>query len=148
MKTTNGMWKPGYRNGEPTAMEKEVSILFIPKDLKYNYYYNSEVEKHFTNEATRYFKRGNSNLLVKNNPEKAIKFYNKAVRYRPNNKELLMLRGICNYELGNKEGAIRDWYRIAMLGGCDPGTFKDDLVGMKGYSETFDLYVFKALTWI
>lgn len=132
LKTTNGMWRPAYVNGEPTAVEKEVSILFVFECRNYDCI---EVEKHFTNQATRYLEKGNSNLLVKNNPKKALKFYNDAVRYRPENKELLMLRGICNYELGDAESAKRDWYRIALLGGCDPGTFKDDLAGMKGYSE-------------
>ena len=136
LKTTNGMWIPGYMNGEPTAMEKEVSILFIFEYYNYNY---SEVEKHFTNEATHYFKKGNSNLLVKNNPKKALKLYNNGVRYRPNNKGLLMLRGICNYELGDTKSAIRDWNRIVILGGIDPGSFKDDLVSMKGYSKMTDV---------
>jgi hypothetical protein len=136
LKTTNGMWKPGFMNGEPTAMEKEVSILFICEGPKYNC---MEAEKHFKNEAAHYFTKGNSNLLVKNNPKKALKFYNNGVRYRPNSKALLMLRGICNYELGDTESAKRDWYRIAMLGGCDPDTFKDDLMDMKGYSEMIAL---------
>jgi tetratricopeptide (TPR) repeat protein len=136
LKTTNGMWKPGYMNGEPTAMEKEVSILFVFECLNYDCI---EVEKHFTNQANHYLEKGNSYLLAKNNPKKALKLYNKGVRYRPDNKELLMRRGMCNYELGDAESAKRDWYRIAMLGGCDPGTYKDDLTGMKGYYEMTDL---------
>ena len=130
LKTTNGMWKPGYLNGEPTAMEKEVSILFRVGD--YNY---SEVEKHFTNKATYYFKEGSLNLLVKNNPKKALKHFNNGVRYLPNDTGLLMLRGICNYELGDTESAKRDWDRIVILGGIDTRKFNDDLVGMIGYSK-------------
>jgi tetratricopeptide (TPR) repeat protein len=130
LKTTNGMWKPGYSNGEPTAMEKEVSLLFKAGD--YNY---SAIVEHFNNKALEYFKKGSMNLYVKNKPKKALRFYNKGVQYRPNDKGLLLLRGMCNYELGNNERARRDWNRIANLGGIDPGKFDNDLVGMKGYSK-------------
>jgi len=136
LKTTDGMWNPGYMNGEPTAMEKEVSVLFVFECMKYNCI---ETVKHFTEQATHYLEKGNSNLLVKNNLEKALTLYNKGIRYRPDNKELLMMRGMCSYELGDVESAKSDWYRIAMLGGWDPGAFKDDLAGMKGYSEMAEL---------
>ena len=85
--------------------------------------------------ATNYFDEGNLNLLVNNKPEKALRLYNKGVRYLPNETGLLLLRGICNYELGNTESARRDWDRIAILGGIDPGKLDDELAGMKGYSE-------------
>ncbi len=130
LKTTNGMWKPGYSNDEPTAMEKEVSMLFKIGD-----YDHSEIVKYFTKKATNYFNEGNLNLLVNNKPEKALRLYNKGVRYLPNETGLLLLRGICNYELGNTERARRDWDRIATLGGIDPGKFDDELAGMKGYSK-------------
>jgi len=130
LKTTNGMWKPGYSNGELTAMEMEVSMLFKSGDYNYN-----ELINHFNNEALKYFRKGNEHIYVNNNPRKAVRCYSKGVKYRPNDKALLLLRGMCNYELGNSEKAIRDWDRIVTLGGNDPGKFDNDLVGMKGYSE-------------
>lgn len=130
LKTTNGMWKPGYSNGEPTAMEKEVSMLLKDGDFDH-----SELVKYFTKEATNYFNNGNLNLLVKNKPKKALRLYNKGVRYLPNDKGLLLVRGICSYELGDSESARRDWDRIITLGGIDPGKFDDELVGIKGYSK-------------
>jgi len=130
LKTTNGMWKPGYCNDEPTAMEKEVSMLFKVGD-----YDHSEIVKYFTEKATNYFNKGSLNLLVKNKPEKALRLYSKGVRYLPNEKGLLLLRGICCYELGDTESARRDWDRIVTLGGIDPGKLDDELAGMKGYSE-------------
>ena len=34
LKTTNGMWKPGYNNNNPVDMTKEVSMIFyIEKEL-------------------------------------------------------------------------------------------------------------------
>ena len=104
LKTTDGMWKPGYSNGEPTAMKKEVSFLFKAGNHDYN-----EIVNHFTNKALKYFQEGNVNLLVKNKPKKALRLYSKGVQYRPNDKALLLLRGICNYELGDTERANRDW---------------------------------------
>ena len=130
LKTTDGMWKPGYSNGEPIAMNKEVSLLF-----KAGNHDSNEIVIHFTNKALKYFQEGNINLFVKNKPKKALKLYNKGVQYRPNDKGLLLLRGICCYELGNTESAQRDWDRIVTLGGTDPGNFNNDLVGMKGYSK-------------
>jgi tetratricopeptide (TPR) repeat protein len=130
LKTTNGMWKPGYCNDEPTAMEKEVSMLFRVGDYDYN-----EIVNHFTKMATNYFKKGSLNLLVKNKPKKALRLYNKAVQYRPNDKALLLLRGVCCYEMGDTESAQRDWDRIASLGGIELGKFDNDLAGKKGYSK-------------
>ena len=130
LKTTSGMWKPGYSNGEPTAMEKEVSLVFKTGD--YNY---SAIVEYFYNKATKYFNEGCMNLYVKNKPKKALRQYNKGVQFLPNDKLLLLHRGICNYELGDTESAQRDWDRIAILGGIDPGKFDNDLAGMKGYSN-------------
>ena len=130
LKTTDGMWKPGYSNGEPTAMKKEVSML-----LKVGDYNDSEIVNYFNEKATNYFDKGSLNLLVKNKPEKALRLYNKGVRYLPNDKGLLLLRGICCYELGDIESAQRDWDRIVTLGGIDPGILDDELAEMKGYCK-------------
>ena len=35
--STNGMWKPGNNNGDPVAMEKEVSVVFRIEDSKYSF---------------------------------------------------------------------------------------------------------------
>ena len=130
LETTDGMWKPGYSNGEPTAMKNEVSMLFKVGD-----YDDSEIVNYFTEKASNYFTKGSLNLLVKNKPEKALRLYSKAVLYRPNDKGLLLLRGMCSYELGDTESAQRDWDRIATLGGIEAGKFDNDLAEMKGYTK-------------
>ena len=134
LKTTDGMWKPGYSNGEPTAMKEEVSFLFKAGNHDYN-----EIVNHFNNKALKYFQEGNLNLLVRNKPKKALRLYSKGVQYRPNDKGLLKMRGICCYELGDTESAQRDWDRIAALGGIEPGKFDNDLAGKKGYSQMINI---------
>ncbi|NQU53531.1 MAG: energy transducer TonB [Bacteroidetes bacterium] len=130
LKTTDGMWKPGYNNGVPTAMEQEVSVRFGLGDYK-----DGAIINHFVKEATNFFKKGSENLLVEHKPKKALKSYNKGVRYLPNDKALLLGRGMCHYELGDKESAKKDWNRIVTLGGINQLEIDNDLVGMKGYSE-------------
>ena len=139
LKTTDGMWKPGYSNGEPTAMKKEVSFLFKAGNHDYN-----ELVNHFTNKALKYFQEGNLNLLVRDKPKKALRLYNKGVQYRPNDKALLLLRGVCCYEMGDTESAQKDWDRIASLGGIDPDKFGNDLAEMKGYTKMTDILAEKA----
>ena len=130
LETTNGMWKPGLNNGKPVAMEKEVSMCFCVDKSEFN-----SVKEHFTNRATEYFKKGSKNLYIKHSAKKALKQYDNGIRYLPNDKSLLYFRGLCRYELGNEEGARRDWNRIVSLGGIDIGMIAYDHSEMKGYDE-------------
>lgn len=45
------------------------------------------------------------------------------------------MRGICRYELGDKEGAFDDWNRVAGSGGIDMGEYAGQIAGIKGYDE-------------
>jgi len=122
LKTTNGFWRPGLNNGVPVAMEKEVSVAF-------EYY-----ALNFVDQAKLFYKLGNKQLFVKENIKGALKNYNKAIRYLPNEKCLLAYRGICRYELGDKDGACQDWNRIKALGGLESKYYLDNLCEFKGYS--------------
>jgi hypothetical protein len=128
LRGTSGMWVPGFNNGEPTAMQQEVSVIVGD-------YNRDEIVNHFVVQAKKYFEAGSSALLAEHKPKKALKLYNNATQYLPNDKGLLLLRGLCNYELGNKEAARRDWNRILMFGGFDHSDFFADLDEMKGYKE-------------
>jgi tetratricopeptide (TPR) repeat protein len=128
LKNTNGMWVPGQNNGKPATMEHEVSMLF-------GNYTQDEIVNHFVEQAEKYHTMGSSKLIVEQRPKKALKYYNSGIRYLPNDKGLLLLRGICNYELGNEEEAKRDWNRIVSLGGTDHALNYEELVEMKGYKE-------------
>ncbi len=138
LKTTDGMWKPGYNNGVPVDMGKEVSLVFcLGKDDF------CSVKDHFVNKATEYFQGANKQLFVKHNPKKALKQYNKGIKYLPNDKALLYIRGLCRYELGDEEGARRDWDRIVSLGGMDIGMIAYDSGEMKGYDEMIKIFAQK-----
>lgn len=132
LKTTNGMWKPGYNNNEPVAMDKEVSLIFLADD------YN-DITKHFTTRATNSFTQGNKKMFLKQNHKKALKYYNQGMKYLPYDKSLLYVRGICKYELGDKEGALKDWNRIVALGGMDFSDIAYDSSKMKGYDEMAEI---------
>ncbi len=131
LKTTNGMWQPGENNGNPVAMEKEVSLIFAAGSVK-------NLKEIFTAKATNSFIQGNKRMFVKHKYKKALKYYNQGTRYLPYDKGLLYVRGICKYELGDKEGARKDWERIVTLGGIDGIDFDNfayDSSKMKGYEE-------------
>ena len=138
LKTTNGMWKPGYNNGVPIAMEKEVSLAFCVDKSDFN-----SIKKHFVNKATAYFQSANKKFFVKRNPEKALKQYDRGIRYLPNDKAMLFNRGLCRYELGDEDGARRDWNRIVSLGGIDVGMIAYNPGKMKGYSEMTKIFAKK-----
>jgi tetratricopeptide (TPR) repeat protein len=138
LKTTNGMWKPVYNNGVPTEMQHEVAVMVGD-------YNENIIVSHFFINAKKYFEIGSINLLEKQKPAKALKFFNKSGLYLPNDKSLLTLRGLCHYELGDKENAEKDWNRIKTLGGEVPVglapalTIENDISEMKGYSEMISL---------
>jgi tetratricopeptide (TPR) repeat protein len=98
------MWIPGIINGKTVAMPGEISVVF-----KIN------TKDNFTEIAKKYMNKGNHALFVKNQPEKALKFFNQGINYLPNNETLLAVRGLCRYRLGDEAGANRDWERTKVL---------------------------------
>lgn len=137
LKSTNGMWKPGYNNGKPTEMEQEVSLIFAD-------YNESEVVKYFVKKAVYNYTEGSKHLFTEHKPKKAIKHYDMGIRYLPSDKGLLLLRGLCNYELGNIENAKSDWERIVTLGGMDIRDFYKEVADLSGYSEMNRILAQKA----
>jgi len=132
LKTTNGMWYPALKDGEPVAIRKEVAFMFGAHD-------RNTIQNYFTKAATRCHKKGSKHLFVNNNPKNALRHYNIGLNYMPNDKALLMLRGICHFELGNIERANLDWNRIEFLGGIEPAKIDNSLISMKGYSEMIEI---------
>lgn len=112
--STSGMWKPGQNNNTPVRMTKEFSMPFVLQDFPYGRYEN--VNQLFTAIARNHFKVGSKKLFIKQKPKKALKAYNQGIKYRPNDPALLINRGLCRHELGDKEGAIRDWQRAISFG--------------------------------
>ena len=126
LKTTNGMWKPGSVNDEPVAMEKEISVVFRFGDRSAL----DDLEL-----AKRYFIRGSKNLLTNQKPKQALKDFNNGVLLLPNEKSLLVLRGLTLFALGDKEGAMNDWTRVRNLGGVEGKVFIERFITMKGYEQ-------------
>ena len=131
LRGTDGMWLPGYNNGNPVDMTKEVSMVFCLDNGT-----NKPTHEIFTEKATSYFSNGNKNLYEKHNVKKAMKFYSSGINYLPYDQSLFLMRGMCRYELGDKEGAIEDWTRMTNLG-CeiDMSEYTAQLSGLKGYEE-------------
>lgn len=124
------MWKSGYNNEIPVAMEREVSMMFVASDIHKN-----APKEYFTKLASNYCAKGNKQFLEKHNPKKALKSYNQSIKYLPYESALLLLRGLCKYELGNRQGAINDWERINEIGSYDADWCIEQLSYLPGYDE-------------
>ena len=124
MKSTEGMWKPGYNNETTVPMEKEFSIVFkIPGT------------RSLQSQSVSRYKRGSKLLLIKNNPKRALRHFEQGLVYVPENCSMLMLHGLSLYELGDKESACQDWNHIKALGGIEADGWLDNYCEMKGYAE-------------
>ena len=131
LQKTSGMWVPGYNNSNPVEMEKEVYVTFkingIPHPLD------------FKAHGTKYFVKGGDLLLTDNNPKKALKYYDKAVRLIPYDESLLLMRGFARYGVGNLEGAVQDWNRLKAIGGTFNDEYVTNLNGLNGYAELINV---------
>ena len=101
LKITDGKWNPGTADGNLVSMEKEISVSF---------FLHSEEE--MIKMAKQYQQKGNKLMFEKNNPEKALKYFNQAIVLLPQEESLLAARGLCKYEIGDNDGAINDWNRL------------------------------------
>jgi len=130
LKTTDGMWKPGLNNEKPVNMEKEVSMMFVadPKHKSAPYEY-------FTKLAGNYCIKANTLFLEKHNLKKALKNYNQIITYLPYDASTLLVRGLCRYEMGDREGAISDWKRVNEIGTYDADWCIESLADLEGYDE-------------
>lgn len=131
LKQTNGMWVPEFKEGKPVESEQELAMVFCDKS-------KSQITKHFVARATVFFNEGNKKFFEKQNPEKALKLYERGLVYLPYDKGLLFMRGVTNFELGNEEAARKDWEKIASLGGIDYHGF--DLTGTKSYNVIKEVF--------
>lgn len=135
LKNTNGKWLPGYNNGKPVDMTKEVSLAFILNNES-----GKTAGEIFTEKAKYSFASGNKNLFEKHNIGKALKNFSAGLNYLPYDKSLLLMRGICRFEIGDAEGAKQDWNRMATLGGAlDMSEYTTQIAGLKGYDELMDI---------
>ena len=104
LEITAGKWIPGTANGEPVAMEKEISVVFKISE-----------KSDFVSKAKSNLELGNKLLFENKNPKKALKYFDKCITLLPNEETLLAVRGLCKYEIGDIEGAKNDWNRLKIL---------------------------------
>ncbi len=116
LKTTNGMWLPGMSNGQPVEMDKEVAVTFCPS---YDGEDTEAVACKFKEKATVAFNKANQKFLIDGKERQALRSYNEGIRYLPNDKALLLMRGVCQYAMGHEEDAYEDWTRLKENGGVD-----------------------------
>jgi hypothetical protein len=131
LNSTSGKWRPSMENGAPVEREKEVSIAFTAD--------RSDPSDRFLRMAKMAFAAGNKKFYVKENYKSALYFYDKAVCYVPKDKSALLIRGMCKYQLGDKNGACKDWNRIKALGGVESDSFLNSFCEMSGYAEMVGL---------
>ena len=131
LETTNGKWTPGTTDGNPVNMKTEVSVAFFLHSAE-----------NMVKAAKDYQQKGNHWMFEKNNPEKAIKFYNRGIVLLPNEESLLAMRGLCNYQLGNEKEATNDWERIKTLANAIGNNTAENLVGinhdLNGYTQMME----------
>jgi tetratricopeptide (TPR) repeat protein len=135
LKTTEGMWKPGIRDGQPVDMEYELFLTFA---LQSN---SEEAKTAFLKEMQNHFKNGSKQMLLKQNFARAERCFDKAIVLWPFEPNTLMLRGLCRYEQGRTVEAVEDWERVKELTGID---FINEFEGekyshLKGYHEFLGL---------
>jgi tetratricopeptide (TPR) repeat protein len=125
----SGMWIPGKIDGSPAPLKKKVTLTFTP-DPSYD----------LLQIAKTHMDNGNRELFEKENPKRALGHYNKAVTLLPYEKNLLLLRSLCNFELGQMDEARRDWGRIVNLNLGDRSQLETGYIIVKmqeleGYEE-------------
>ena len=122
LKETDGKWISAYKNGKAVENTQELAIVFCDRNSK-------QISEYFVTRATVFFNEGNKKLLEKHKPKKALALYASGLRYLPDDKGLLFMHGVANFELGNEEAARNDFIKVSDLGGIDYNKF--DLTGTK-----------------
>ena len=131
LKSTSGMWLPGTSDEKRVSMSREISLAI-----------NCNGDRDFEKIARSNFERAHKLWFTRNKPEKALRHYNKGIRYRPYDESLLFMRGLCKFELGDKEGAREDWCRFNDCGGTvdwEEKFLSDHKHQLKTYDEVVDI---------
>lgn len=137
LQTTSGMWRPSFENGRPVACAKEVAITFTTDGEGIN------PNEKFLQKAKKEFVAGNKKFFVKKNNRSALYYFDRAMCYKPLDKSILLTRGMCKYQLGDKAGACKDWNRIRTLGGIEGDSYLDSFCEMEGYRQMTELVLVK-----
>ena len=134
LKNTDGMWNPGISNEEFVDMPQEVSMMFVASSNN-----NKAPKEYFTKMARNHFAKANTLFLEKHNLKRALKSYDQSIKYLPYDASLLLIRGLCKYELGDAKGAISDWERINELGTYNADWCFESLTDLSGYDQMMEI---------
>lgn len=104
LNSTKGNWKPGTVDGKERTMVKEISLVYALNSID-----------DLLNTANYYMQKGNKQLIKRDNPEKALKYYEMACSLLPNDPSVLLLKGCCLDQLGLAEDAKINQERISFL---------------------------------
>jgi len=130
--STNGRWLPGIIDGKPVPMKKEVTLVFCLNG------YENMVRK-----AVRFQRTGNNWLFAENDPQKALKYYEKALRLLPNEESLLALHGYTLCLLGDEPAAHRDWNRLKKLSNDIIATGEDSETLIRNFLSLVQIGAFR-----
>jgi len=135
LEKTNGMWKPAVKEDQPVPMKQEIALAFSMCRMEIG-----PINKEFSEKVQKYYTWGNESLFDDRKPKRALRHFNNGIRLQPYEKSLLYMRGLCKYELGDKEGARKDWDRLKDLGGIDNSEyFVEGVTELKGYEELLSM---------
>ena len=101
---SSGKWNPGYVNKKATPMKYEVALVF----------YRNSME-HLVQRVQNLQMKASEWLTVKNNPKKALKYFDYAISMLPFEESLWIERAMCKHELGDAEGESSDLSRFQLL---------------------------------
>jgi len=102
LESTDGMWNPGTINDRPVPMEKEVTVVFwIDKTEMYHTAQKNKIRA--------------DKLLNEGKYSRAIIIYSRAIQFCPNHESTIYRRGLAKYYIGDMEGALHDFERVAAL---------------------------------
>ena len=120
------------KNGEFVDMDRELSIVFSLDETVKN-------SPKFIEYARQDYNKANKKFFLEKKNKSALRYYDKAVVYIPNDKSLLVTRGMCRYVLGDNKGASQDWKRVKSLGGFESEEYLKRFADLDGYAQMIDI---------
>ncbi len=112
---TQNKWNPGIIDGEPTTMEREISMVFALNS------YEDMIQK-----AQGYMQKGNKLLYVQNKPEKALRYFDMVETYFPYETCVLYLKGYCYEQLGYTAELEKTREKLEALANINTSAYQTD----------------------
>lgn len=103
LESTGGMWNPGTIDGLPVPMQMKITVIFKSEGIEM--YKTAQLNKV---KADGFLKEGRY--------KRALKYYNLAIKSCPHHAVPYYRRGMAKYHLGDFDGALNDFNKVADLG--------------------------------